>query len=111
MIKRSALLLLAALLLPAMAQAATLSLGGPASASVGSEFNVPIFLSSDTSANAVSGTVTYPTDLLTLQSVSKGGSIINLWPTDPVPGNGTVEFGGVILNPGWSGTRGTVLVL
>jgi hypothetical protein len=111
MIKRFLPLLLVFFLVPVAAHAATLTLGGPGSVRVGDVFTVPVLLSTAASANAVSGTVTYPTDLLTLQSVSKSGSIITLWPTDPSTGNATVDFGGIILNPGWSGTRGTIVTM
>jgi hypothetical protein len=99
--------------LPATASAATLRLGGPSSASVGGTFNVPVLLTTAAgeSANAVSGTVTYPANLLTLVSISKAGSIITLWPSEPTQTTASADFEGVILNPGYSGSGGTVVTL
>src|SRR4051812_38499002 len=98
---------------PLVTQAATLSFGGTSNTKVGSTFNVPVLLNTEgaESANAVSASVVYPADLLTLVAISKGGSIITLWPSEPTQESGTAHFEGVILNPGWSGRSGTVVTL
>jgi hypothetical protein len=98
--------------LPAVASAATLAASAPSAAVVGQSFNVEVQLSTAAgeSANAVSGTVTYPANLLTLTSISKAG-IITLWPSDPSHDASSAQFEGVILNPGYSGQGGTVLTL
>lgn len=101
------------LVLPVAAHAATLTFGGPSGAAVGGTFNVPVLLTTAAgeSANAISGTVTYSTKELTLVAVSKNTSIITLWPTDPTQSAGSAHFEGVILNPGYSGSGGTVITL
>ena len=96
-------------------QAATLSFGTTGRYSVGDIVSVPVVLSTATgeSANAVSAKMTFSTNMLTLLSVSKIGSLITLWPAEPQfsQNAGTAQFEGVVLNPGWSGSGGTVLTL
>lgn len=81
---------------------------------VGQSFTVDVYVTNNTQAiNAVSGTLTFPTDTLSVRSISKDGTIIKLWPEEPSFSNtsGLVKFEGVILNPGFSGTRGKVISL
>jgi hypothetical protein len=61
--------------------------------------------------NAVSGEVSFPTDLLEVVSVTKSQSIISLWVVEPAFSNtaGTVNFEGIVLNPGYSGAAGRVI--
>jgi hypothetical protein len=51
--------------------------------------------------------------LLSVTNLSKDGSIIKLWSNDPVYSNadGSINFEGVIFNPGFSGTEGKVLTV
>lgn len=80
---------------------------------VGDNIQVRIVLSSsDKPANAVSGTINFPSNLLTLNSISKSNSIVNVWPVEPSYSNatGTVNFDGVILS-GYQGSNGTILTL
>lgn len=69
--------------------------------------------SNNQSINAVSGTVLFPKDKLSVKSISKDGSIVKLWAEEPAysNANGTVKFEGVILNPGFSDTKGKVLTI
>ncbi len=97
----------------ASAHAADLSIA-PASGSFAPKkpFTVDLVMNGNTSAiNAISGEISFPTDLLSVSSISKAGSIIKLWPEEPHYSNaeGTVQFEGVILNPGFSGSSGVVL--
>jgi hypothetical protein len=71
-----------------------------------------VLSSSDQSANAVSATISFPKDLLTLSSISKNNSIISLWPTEPSYSNvsGTADMEGIILG-GYQGKNGTILLL
>ncbi len=65
--------------------AASLNLS-PSSGSykVGDTIKVRIVLSSlDQSANAVSGTISYTKELLSLDSISKAGSVVGLWAVEP----------------------------
>jgi hypothetical protein len=94
--------------------AATLSLV-PQSGNVNVGDNISlrvVLVSSDKPANAISGSINYPTDLLTLNSISKTNSIVNVWPVEPSYSNatGTVNLDGVILS-GYQGANGSVLIL
>lgn len=96
------------------ALAANLSLvSSSGNVNVGDNIQVRIVLSSsDKPANAVSGTINFPSNLLTLNSISKSNSIVNVWPVEPSYSNatGTVNFDGVILS-GYQGSSGTILTL
>lgn len=113
----SAFLLAATVLLffvlPGVIRAATLSLSPiDTTVSTGATISEVVLVSSPTQAlNAVSGTVFFPTDLLQVVSVSKANSILSLWVQEPTfsNANGTITFAGVVPNPGYTGTRGTVL--
>lgn len=104
----SALLLLAA----PLAEAATLNLGS-ASVSVGGTVSIPLTVSSSESLNAISANLSFPTDKLSLISVSKSPSVITLWAQEPVysNANGTVSLEGIVPNPGYSGSGGRVATL
>lgn len=79
---------------------------------VGDTFQVSVYaMSSDQSLNALSGRINYPAERLTVVSVSKSSSIVNFWTIDPgeyASEPGVVRFEGVVLNPGYKGTRGTI---
>jgi hypothetical protein len=59
--------------------------------------------------NAVSFKISYPEDLLRFVSLSKTGTIINLWVQEPKGRNGEVSAEGIVLNPGFTGSRGKIL--
>ncbi|MEK7569357.1 MAG: cohesin domain-containing protein [Patescibacteria group bacterium] len=76
---------------------------------VGEKFTVEVRVSSPTdSINAVSGTLSFPEGTLQVVSVSKEGSIIDLWTQEPTVGRNGVIFEGVILNPGFLGSSGKI---
>ncbi len=80
---------------------------------VGDTISVRIVLSSPgQSANAVSGSLIFSKDLLTLNSVSKSGSLISLWAQEPSYSNssGTVDLEGIMLT-GYTGSSGNILTL
>ncbi|MBI2476286.1 MAG: hypothetical protein HYV67_03520 [Candidatus Taylorbacteria bacterium] len=92
--------------------AATLSVSPSSGAfKVGDSFSVSIVVASPAEAmNAVEGVLSFPGDKLQVISVSKSGSIINLWAQEPSFSNdGTVSFEGVALNPGFTGASGKIL--
>jgi hypothetical protein len=105
--------LLFALLVPVSVHASDLSiLPAQGSYQAGDTFTVDVYVTgNDQSINAVSGALTFPTDKLSVQGISKSGSIIKLWAEEPSFSNvsGTVKFEGVILNPGFSEAKGKVL--
>lgn len=77
---------------------------------VGDTIKIRAVVNSDASINAVSAKVLFPTNNLTLQSISKNFSIIDLWVKDPSFSNetGTASFEGVILN-GFTGSSGSIV--
>lgn len=99
----------------ARAEAATTMYLSPSSGSFapGTTFTTSVYISTtpDKPANAVSGTISFPTNLLEVTGTSTGGSIVTLWVANPTHSNsaGTVHFEGVIVNPGYSGTSGKIV--
>ena len=77
---------------------------------VGDTISIKINVSSDKSINAVSGNITFPSDILSIISISKNSSIVDLWPQKPTLNNNSVYFEGVILN-GYSGSAGNIITL
>lgn len=79
---------------------------------VGDTIKVKVIISSDKSVNAVSSNIYFPFDILSLTSLSKSSSIVNLWAQEPSYSNNTglVNFEGVILN-GYTGNSGNILTL
>jgi hypothetical protein len=77
---------------------------------VGDTLNISVYVDSmDQAMNAVSFKISYPEDLLKFVSLSKTGTIINLWVQEPKGGNGEVFAEGIVLNPGFTGSRGKIL--
>ncbi len=82
------------------------------STKVGKTFTVDIIVNNNIEAiNAVSALVSYPSDALSITSVSKTGSFISLWAEEPIFSNekGTLSLEGVALNPGFSKATGKVI--
>lgn len=80
----------------------------------GDTFTIAINVTNNSqSINAISGALTFPTNLLSVESLSKDGSIIKLWAEEPSFSNtnGNIKFEGVVLNPGFSGSKGKVLTI
>ena len=101
--------------MPFFASAASLRLS-PASGTynVGQTLSVSILVNSNNRAmNAVAGVISFPSNLLEVRSLSKGGTIMSLWVKEPSysNSNGTVNFEGVVLNPGFTGTAGNVITI
>ena len=100
-------------MLPTSVFAATLNFSPPSgSYNVGNTFSVNVNVdSSDQAMNAASGIVSFPWDKLEVVSISKTGSIFSLWPAEPSFSNsaGTVNFEGIVLNPGYTGPSGKIL--
>ena len=110
-----ALLIAAGLVLPIPVFAASLSIS-PATGSynVGETFSVGVYVSSvDQAMNAASGVISFPPDKLEVISLSKSGSIITLWVQEPIFSNktGTINFEGVVLNPGFTGSAGKIVTI
>lgn len=79
---------------------------------VGDTIKVKVLVGSDKSVNAFSANVSFSNDILTLTSISKVSSIIDLWPREAVYSNseGTTNFEGVVLN-GYTGGAGNIITL
>lgn len=102
-----------AFVLPGVGYAATLYLSPAAGTyEVGERILVQALVSGDVSLNAASALITVPPDLLAIESVSKSGSILNFWVTDPSVSRaaGTAQFEGVSLS-GFQGSRGLLVTL
>lgn len=100
---------------PLSARAASLYLS-PASGAyaLNSNIAVGVYVSSaDKAMNAVSGALDFPADKLQVVSISKSGSVINLWVAEPSysNSNGTINFEGVALNPGYTGANGKIITI
>ena len=81
---------------------------------IGDSFSINVFVKSNTQViNAVSGVINFPQDKLIVTAISKNGSIMSLWVQDPSYSNntGTINFEGVVLNPGFIGTAGKIITI
>lgn len=84
--------------------------------SVGNTFTVNVMVaSSDQAMNAAEGVINFPTDKLTVVSLSKTGSAFSLWVQEPSFSNagttGSINFEGVVLNPGYTGSGVKILTI
>jgi hypothetical protein len=109
------ILLVVGCFLPSLVSRADTLLISPSSGNykVGQSFSVRIMVSSSQAVNAVSAVLAYPTDKLQVTSISKIGSILNLWVEEPSFSNtqGTVSMEGVVPNPGYVGAGGPVVTI
>lgn len=103
----------AGLLTTSFASAATLSLS-PASTTVQVGQTVVTTVrvnAAGTAINAAEATVSFPSDLLKLVSVSKSSTIFKFWTVEPSGSNSSarVIFSGGLPSPGYSGSAGTIV--
>lgn len=61
--------------------------------------------------NNVEGVVSFPANLVSVESVNLNGSIFSIWIEQPVysNANGTITFNGGAPNPGYTGSNGTIM--
>lgn len=73
-------------------------------------FQGTAYVSSDTNINNAEGTLSFPTNLLSVDSIDTGNSIFNIWIEKPTYSNtsGTISFNGGLPSPGYSGSAGTI---
>lgn len=98
--------------LPFFAHAANLTLS-PSSGTfeVGDKVTVKVIVSSaGTPFNAVSGSLSFPTSIFSVDSVSKANSVLNFWVTEPTISSGIVKFEGIALG-GTGSASGTVVTV
>ena len=80
------------------------------SCSVEETCSVDILISStDEAMNAVSGVLTFPQNMLHVESLSKEDSIISFWIQEPSFSTNSVTFEGIITNPGFTGSSGNII--
>lgn len=97
---------------PSTVEAATLSIGASdTTISVGDTITVSVRLSAGGKAiNAADGTLIFPSASLSLQSISRSGSIFTFWAEDPHGSNASsqISFSGGLPSPGYSGSGGKI---
>lgn len=104
-------------MLPFIAKAASASLylsPSTGTYTVGNTFSVVAKVNTGGSAiNTAQGTLVFDTNAFEVQGVSKSGSIFTLWTQEPGYSNsaGTVDFGGGVPNPGFTGSSGTIITV
>lgn len=84
----------------------------PSSTTVGQTVTATIYVQTGGKAiNAVEAALIFPTNLLDLKSVSKSGSILQFWTTEPAgsSASGRVVFSGGLPSPGFSRSSGTIV--
>jgi len=82
--------------------------------SVGNTFSAVVKVNTEGVAiNAIEGTLVFNPNELAVISLSKAGSIFDLWVQEPEFSNtlGTINFGGIIFNPGFTGSSGTIITV
>lgn len=79
--------------------------------SAGERFVANVTVTSDVSMNAASASISFPQDVLSVESVQKG-SVLNFWVVEPSYSNssGNISFEGVSLS-GFQGTNGSVVTV
>ena len=95
-------------MLAPVAHAATLGITpGATSVPNGEVVSLSVVVSSDTAVNAVTASVKFSQDTLTLISASHSGSALTLWVEEPSYSNaaGTAQWSGIAPNPGVTGTK------
>lgn len=83
---------------------------------VGDNFSVAVKVDTGGAAiNAAETSLSFASDLddLEVVSISKANSIFTVWTQDPIFSNsaGTINFGGGVPNPGFTGASGTILTI
>lgn len=83
-----------------------------AQAKVNDLISVTTYINTAGSAvNSAEGTISFPNDMLSVESVSMSGSVFSIWVEQPSFSNaaGLVSFNGGAPNPGFNGSRGAVV--
>jgi phage shock protein PspC (stress-responsive transcriptional regulator) len=84
----------------------------PSQVEIGDRFTVSVEIQSTRQPiNAVSGMLSFPENVVSVVSISKDKSIINLWTREPQIGRNTISFEGIVLNPGFQGDNGLVFTV
>ncbi len=77
----------------------------------GSTVVATVSVTSPVSINDVEASLSYPADILSVQSFSTAGSVFSIWAEQPVFSNtsGSFSFNGGVPDPGYTGTGGKVI--
>ncbi len=81
---------------------------------VGNTFSIGVIVNTgDVAINAAQGTLVFSPDKLLVVAISKTNSIFSLWTMEPTYSNssGTIDFGGGIPNPGYTGSAGKIITI
>lgn len=79
---------------------------------VNDTFSVTAFINTvGVAVNSAEGVISFPNDLVSVESVSMSGSVFSIWVEQPTFSNnaGIVSFNGGSPNPGFNGARGAVV--
>lgn len=78
---------------------------------VGETFTATLSVSSTQAINDIEAAISYPADMLSIQSVSTSGSFLSIWAEQPsyISTPGVVSFNGGVPSPGYTGKKGHVL--
>ncbi len=99
----------------AKAQSASLYLSpSTGTYTVGNSFSVAVKVNTgETAINAIEGSLTFETDDFEIVNLSKSGSILTIWTSEPSFSNsaGTINFSGGLPTPGFTGSSGTILTI
>lgn len=78
---------------------------------IGDTVSASVMISTDAAINAAEGSVSFSSDILQYQSVSTDGSIFSFWTTGPSGGSTSVNFGGGLASPGYTGGAGKIITI
>ncbi len=101
--KKILYLLSITIIMPVIARAATVSFMPRTAPAIGERWVVDVMAQSDTPINTVEGNIAFPTNMLTVQSLSTAGSAINIWIETPRARGSVLSFSGIAPG-GFSGT-------
>jgi hypothetical protein len=83
-----------------------------ASVKANGTFSASVYVSTTSNApiNNAESTLSFPADLISVDSISTTGSIFNIWVSQPTFSNtaGTINFNGGVPTPGYNGAAGLV---
>jgi hypothetical protein len=75
-------------------------------------FTVNVFVDTQgTNINNIEGNISFPTNLISVESIGNTGSIFSIWVEPPTFSNtlGNISFNGGVPTPGYAGARGKII--
>ncbi len=108
-----AIILCLSFILPSIASAADMYLVlDKSQVSINGTFTATVYISTDeVKVNNAEGSLFFPADTLSVDSVTTAGSVMTMWIEQPTFSNtsGIISFNGGVPNPGYSGQTGNIL--